>query len=390
MGCPDVSSLAGSAIVTVRLLFVVNSPAFFISHRLPIALAAKKEGYEVHVGTMPGEAVSQIIEAGLFHHELPLTRSGRNFLNELFVFSAIYKLFCQLKPGIVHLVTIKPVIYGGLAARLAGVPSVVAAISGLGYVFIARGFKASLVRAAVMSLYRLAFRKRNLCVIFQNNDDRSRFVKADTVRNEKTVLIRGSGVDLEDYTATVETAATPIIIMISRLLRDKGVGEFVEATRMIIQRGIKARFLMVGDADPHNPATVTKIELDLIRKEGRVELLGHRSDIPELLAISSIVVLPSYREGLPKVLVEAAAAGRAVVTTDVPGCRDAIEPDISGLLVPVRDANALANAIQRLIEDVELRQKMGRAGRQLAEKEFSIEKIVQAHLDIYRMLEANA
>ena len=373
-----------------RFLFVVNCPAFFVSHRLPLALAAKREGYDVHVATMPGEAADQITADGLTHHELPLTRSGRNPLNEMFVFVAVYKLFQQLKPALVHLVTIKPVIYGGIAARLAGVPSVVAAVSGLGFVFIAKGLKASLIRVGVKNLYRLAFGKRNLRVIFQNPDDRNSFVDAGILDAEKTVLIRGSGVGLTHYPIKKESGECPIVVMAARLLRDKGVGEYVEAVHIIRRQGIEAIFLLVGDVDPHNPATVTTSELDLIRKEGGVELLGHRKDIPELLASSSIVVLPSYREGLPKVLVEAAAAGRAVVTTDVPGCRDAIEPNVSGLLVPARDAKALASAIQRLIEDVDLRQRMGREGRRLAEREFSIEKIVQAHLDIYRTLEAGA
>jgi len=390
LGYPFISSLVRSAIVISRILFVVNSPAFFISHRLPLALAAKSAGYDVHVATMPGEAIDKIAALGLTHHELPLTRSGRNPLNELSVFIAIYKLFRRLKPSLVHLVTIKPILYGGLAARLARVPSVVAAVSGLGFVFIAKGLKASLTRIGVMLLYRMVFGKRNLYVIFQNKDDRRSFISAGALPAEKTVLIRGSGVDLVDYLPdTNKPVATPVVIMAARLLWDKGVGEYVEAARMIKQRGFDVRFLMVGDVDPDNPASVNTHELDLIRKEGCVELLGYRNDIPALFAVSSIVVLPSYREGLPKVLIEAAAAGLPVVTTNVPGCRDAIEPDTSGLLVPVRDARALADAIQRLIEDPELRQCMGKEGRRLAEKEFSIENIIQAHLEIYQRLEAN-
>lgn len=374
-----------------RFLFVVNCPAFFISHRLPLAIAAKREGYEVHVATMPGEASAQIKVAGLIHHELPLTRSGRHPLNELFVFIAIYNLFRQLKPVLVHLVTIKPVLYGGIAARLTGVPSVVAAVSGLGFVFIAKGFKASLIRFGVKTLYRLAFGNRNLCVIFQNPNDRNSFVDSGILTANKSVLIRGSGVDLADFSISMEPDdGSPVVIMAARLLRDKGVNEFVESARVLKQRGNKARFLLVGDTDPDNPATVTVEELDVIRGEGIVELLGYRKDIPELFSASNIVVLPSYREGLPRVLVEAAAAGRAVVTTDVPGCRDAIESGVTGILVPVRDAKALANAIQRLIEDAKLRQRMGSEGRLLAEKEFSIEKIVNAHMEIYRKLVASA
>ena len=372
-----------------RILFLVNSPAFFVLHRLPLALSAKQEGYDVHVATMPGKETSHITAYGLTHHVLPLTRSGKNPLKEIFVFTAIYKLFRQLDPTIVHLVTIKPVLYGCLVARLTGTHSVVAAVSGLGFVFIAKGFRASLIQVGIMRLYRLAFGIKNLCVIFQNNDDLSSFIKTRALTKEKTVLIKGAGVDLVDYPPVIEPGdGIPVVLMAARLLRDKGVIEFVEAARLLYQEEIRARFLLVGDIDPDNPASMTDNELNLLRKEGHIELLGHRQDIPKLFTAANIIVLPSYREGLPKVLVEAAAAGRAVVTTDVPGCRDAIEPGISGLLVPVRDAKALAIAIQRLIEDSCLRQRMGQKGRQLAEREFSIEKIVCAHLDVYKTLEA--
>ena len=371
-----------------KIIFVVNCPDFFISHRLPLAISAKKEGYEVHVATMPGKSSKRIASIGLIYHELPLTRSGRNPLNELFAFIAIYKLFCQIKPSLVHLVTIKPVLYGGIAARLARVPSVVAAVPGLGFVFIAKGFKASVIRLGIKTLYRLAFGKRNLCVIFQNPSDMNSFIDAGILSAKKTVLIRGSGVNLAEYFVSAEQEGCPVVIMVARLLHDKGVIEFVESARKIKQSGVQARFLLVGDPDPENPATLTVSELDMIREEGSIELLGYRRDISELFRNSNIVVLPSYREGLPRVLVEAAAAGRAVVTTDVPGCRDAIEPGVTGLLAPVRDYEALADVILRLIEDADLRQSMGRAGRRLAEKEFSIEKIVSAHLDIYKMLGA--
>jgi glycosyltransferase involved in cell wall biosynthesis len=339
---------------------------------------------------MPGKASDQILAEGIIYHELPLTRSGKNPLLEFQVFIAIFKLFRKLKPAIVHLVTIKPVIYGGIAARLTDISGVVAAVSGLGFVFIAKGFKASIVRLGVKSLYRLAFGKKNLCVIFQNSSDRSSFVDAGILAANKTVLIRGSGVDMEEYPTRIEPDGRPVIIMASRLLRDKGVTEFVGAARILKQRGLDARFLLAGEPDPDNPATITAEELEMIREDKIVELLGHRKDIAELFASSNIVVLPSYREGLPRVLVEAAAAGRAVVTTDVPGCRDAIESGVTGLLVPVRDTNAIADAVQKLIEDVKLRQHMGYEGRRLAEKEFSIEKIMNAHMEIYRMLEARA
>jgi len=369
-----------------RLLFMVNDPGFFLSHRLPVALAAQHAGYEVHVATADGPAISDIPVKELEHHVLPLSRSGKNLFLEFGTLVAIYRLFRRINPDVVHLVTIKPVLYGGIVARIVGVPGVVVAISGLGAVFIAQTPMAGILRRLVRSLYKLALGHKNLKVIFQNPDDRAILQGLGAVRPEQTVMIRGSGVDLADYPVAPEPDGIPVVAFAARLLKDKGVGEFVEAASQLQVRGIQARFLLIGSPDPGNPASVTNKELDAWEREGIVELLGYRKDIPDLFARSHIVVLPSYREGLPRVLIEAAACGRAVITTDVPGCRDAIEPDKTGLLVPVRDSVALADAIERLIKDSDLRRRMGKAGRELAEREFAIEKVVAAHLEVYRTL----
>ena len=368
-----------------QLLFVVNAPEFFISHRLPLALAAREAGLDVHVATGPGDT-GPITNLEFVHHTFPLSRSGKNPLFELRSLWALFRLMRRLKPDLVHLVTIKPVLYGGVMARLARVPAVVAAISGLGTVFVDTGGKARWVRKVVGALYRFALGHRNICVIFQNSDDRATLVAAGAVRDAQTVLIRGSGVGLSGCPALPEPPGTPVVSFAARLLNDKGVREFVDAARLLQARGLDARYWLIGAADPGNPSSVSDQDLATWRREGVVELLGHRTDIPTLFAQSHIVVLPSYREGLPKVLIEAAACGRAIVTTNAPGCRDAIEPDRTGLLVPVRDAGALADSIQRLIEAPELRRKMGSAGRALAEREFGIEQVVEAHLAVYREL----
>lgn len=372
------------------LLIVVNDPAFFLSHRLPVAEGARQSGYSVHVATRPGESVTDICSRGFIHHELPLSRSGKNPFAELNLLISIWWLCWRLRPEVLHLVTIKPVLYGGIAARLAPVKSVIAAISGLGFVFMATGPKASVVRGLVGCLYRRALGKRNLRAVFQNPADLEALIRLGAIIREKSVLIRGSGVDLSLCKPCLETSGVPVVTLAARLLRDKGVFEFVEAARLLRQRGLEVCFQLVGDIDPDNPTSIGPDELDQWRSEGTVECLGYRRDIAAVFAQSHVVVLPSYREGLPKVLVEAAACGRAVVTTDVPGCRDAIEPDVTGLLVPVRDPVALADAIQRLIDDPKLRQQMGRAGRELAEREFAIEKVVRQHLEIYRELESDA
>ncbi|CAB3865698.1 N, N'-diacetylbacillosaminyl-diphospho-undecaprenol alpha-1,3-N-acetylgalactosaminyltransferase [Achromobacter aegrifaciens] len=372
-----------------RLLFVVNNPAFFMSHRVPVALAAQQAGYEVHVATMDGPAVADIQALGMTHHAIPMTRSGKHPLQELGTLLALIRLFRHLRPQIVHLVTIKPVLYGGIAARLTRVPGMVAAISGLGFVFLSNSLKMKLVRAVVARLYRLALGHPNSRVIFQNASDRDLLKSLGAVRDAQVVMIRGAGVDLNAYRAQPEPPAPPVVVtMVARLLRDKGVQEFVQAARLLRERGLPVTMQLVGGVDAGNPASATQNDVDAWQQEGCVRALGERSDVAALYAGSHIAVLPSYREGLPKSLIEAAACARAVVTTDVPGCRDAIEPGETGLLVPVRDAQALADAIARLAEDPALRQSMGAAGRALAEREFNIDRVARIHVEIYDALSA--
>ncbi|WP_018882220.1 MULTISPECIES: glycosyltransferase family 4 protein [unclassified Thioalkalivibrio] len=365
-----------------RLLFVLNEPNWFVSHRFAIGLAAQERGFDVHVAG-PGTAPQEILDAGMTFHSVNFCRKGMNPLAEFGALGSLVRLFRTVRPDIAHLVTIKPYLYGGIAARLAGVPAVVSAVAGLGTVFIRHDAKARSLRALLYPMFRLAFGHGRQRVIFQNADDRSVLEQWGVMAAEKAVLIRGSGADLKQYRVQSEPPGAPIVAFAARLLRDKGVVEFVDAARILKARGVDARFWIIGDTDPGNRATVTEAELGAWQEEGIVELLGYRTDIPELFGRAHIVCLPSYREGLPKVLVEGAAAGRAVVTTDVPGCRDAIEPDRTGLLVPARNPERLADALHRLIENADERQAMGRAGRDLAEREFEIGKIVDAHLDIY-------
>lgn len=370
----------------MNILFVVNSPEFFLSHRLPLAVALRDIGFTVQIATGFGPACKEIAELGFHHHLLPISRSGHNPLCELRTLLGLYRLIKGIKPDLVHLVTIKPVLYGGLLARLAGVPAMVAAISGLGTVFIDSKQDHFWMRYVIKWLYRVALGHSNLKVIFQNPDDRAVLIGISALRKCKTALIRGSGVSLASHPMRPEPEDVPVVTFAGRLLEDKGVREFVEAARVLMLRGVTARFWLAGSLDPGNLTSVSEDVLLKWSKEEVVEVLGHQSDIPNLFANSNIVVLPSYREGLPKVLIEAAACGRAVVTTDVPGCRDAIEPESTGLLVPVRDPIGLADAIQFLIENPERRKKMGASGRVLAEREFAIEKVVDAHLAIYHEL----
>lgn len=262
----------------------------------------------------------------------------------------------------------------------------VAAISGLGTVFVDRDQKRAWIRRGVEWLYKLALGHPNAKVIFQNPDDLAALTDMGAVSKDKSALIRGSGVSLASCPMRPEPEGVPVVTMAARLLRDKGVEQFVEAARLLRARGVIAQFWLAGSPDPGNVTSVSRMTVDEWLAEGVVTPLGHVGDVAGLFAKSNVVVLPSYREGLPKVLIEAAACGRAVVTTDVPGCRDAITPDVTGLLVPVRDAQKLADAIEVLIENPVRRVAMGKQGRALAEREFTIEHVVNEHLAIYQDL----
>jgi glycosyltransferase involved in cell wall biosynthesis len=369
------------------LLILVSHLSFFISHRLEIALAAKKLGYEVKVAV--GEVdtdINYLSKKGIACFHVPIQRGGINPFKEARSLITLWSLFRQLKPDIVHLVTIKPYLYGGIIARLTKVPSVVSAISGLGTLFIQNNFKSRFLRLILYQVYRFAFGHHNQKVIVQNQQDAKILIKWGVLNKKKVLLIPGSGVNLNNFTQLNEPHGIISVCFAGRLLKEKGVYEFVSAARLLKHRGIQANFVLAGEIDSNNPSSLKDKELEQIRNEGIVKILGHQKNIAKIYANSHIICLPSYREGLPKSLVEAAAASRAVVTTDVPGCKDAILPDKSGLLVPVKDSVKLADALQLLIENTKLRISMGKAGRRLAEKEFVIEKIVKKHTDLYRLL----
>jgi glycosyltransferase involved in cell wall biosynthesis len=320
-------------------------------------------------------------------HPLTIDRSAASPFGVLALFVQLLLLFWKLRPSVVHLITIKPVLLGGLATRLSPVKGVVFAISGLGHVFVAGGVKAALRRKLVQWLYRAALAVRNKRVIFQNPVDEIELKSILSLSSHQVVRIPGSGVDLAAYPVQAEQSGVPVVLMAARLLKTKGVMEFAAAANLLRARCIAVRFQLAGDLDPHNPSSLMVQELQALRGEGLIEILGHQTDVSNLMAKANLVVLPSYyREGLPKVLIEAAACGRAVITTDVPGCRDAIEPNVTGLLVPARDAVALADAIERLVTDPSMRMAMGKAGRQRAEQLFDIRSVISKHLEIYAEL----
>lgn len=365
-----------------KLLFLQTEDWTFWSHRLPLARAARDAGWEVVVAARVAAHGERIRREGFKLVPMPWRRSSLNPFYELSVLARIVHLYRIERPSVVHHVSAKPILYGTLAASLCGVHAVVNALTGLGFVFISNGLKARVLRLVVRAALKLAFR-RGSAAIFQNEDDLSMFVDDGLVSLEKAVLIRGSGVDVSYFVPKPEPDGPPLVILPGRLLWDKGVGEFVEAARRLAADGVKARFALLGDRDEENPAAIPAARLSEWGSSGVVECWGHRDDMLEAYSLAHIVCLPSYREGLPKTLMEAAACGRPLVAADVPGCREVVKNAETGLLVPVRDAAALAAALRRLIEDKALRERLGSQGRRLAVDEFSQEKIAERTLAVY-------
>jgi len=368
----------------VKILLFANTDWYLFNFRLSLAQALRAAGHTIVLVSPPGKYIGNLQAAGFRWIEFPLSRRGTNPLFEIKTIARLRQLYRQEKPNIVHHFTIKCVLYGSLAARLAGVKGIINAITGLGYVFIGSNQQANRLLFMVKGLYWLAL--RNTRVIFQNEDDRGLFLGMGLVNPAQCNLIAGSGVDTQHFKPTPEPDGMPLIVLPARLLWDKGVGEFVEAARLLQSQGISARFALVGDTDPDNPAGVPDKQLHDWQAEGVVECWGWQEKMSLVYERANIVCLPSYREGLPRTLVEAAACGRSLVAADVPGCREIVHNGENGLLVPVQDVQALAAAVKTLVLNPGMRQVMGIRGRAMVEKSFSVEKVVSETLQVYHGL----
>jgi glycosyltransferase involved in cell wall biosynthesis len=372
-----------------RLLFVVTEDWYFVSHRLPLAAAALRAGYRVAVATRVGDQAATIEEAGI--ELIALRRWRRSSMNPLRECAAVVELagvIRRWKPDIVHLVALKPVLYGGLAARVAGSPARVNALAGLGFVFAEGRPLARLLQPLIKTAFRSTLGGARALTIVQNPDDQHLLIEERVVDATRLRLIRGSGVDLKHFVPSEPPPGRPIVLLMSRMLWDKGVGEFVEAARQLRDAGSEARFVLVGEPDPENPASIPRETLLRWQRDGDVEWWGRRSDAAAVLQQAAIVVLPSYREGLPKVLLEAAACARPLIAADVPGCREVVAHGETGLLVAARDAGALAGALQRLLADPQRRREMGRRARAAVEREFGVDAVAADTLKVYAELQA--
>lgn len=370
-----------------KLLFLITEDWYFWSHRLPIARAARDQGFDVVIATHIQDHGDMIQREGFKLIPIRLSRKSRNPLQEFLSIMELINIYRKERPNIVHHVAMKPVLYGAISARLTGIPSIVNALAGMGYIFTSNHLQAKLIRPFIKMAFACLLGRKNTVTIVQNPDDFS--LLRSIVKERSLVIIKGSGVDTTAFKPSSIKESVPIVLMASRMLWDKGVGEFVDAAKILRQEGIDARFVLVGEIDQENPSAVPESKLKEWQKSKVVEYWGFEKNMLEAFKSVHIVCLPSYREGLPKVLLEAASCGLPIVTTDTPGCREIVRDHINGLLVPVRDIAALAKALKILIINHELRTQMGEAGRRIVENEFSLGKVVNETVSLYKILLSN-
>ncbi len=372
----------------MKIAFVAHWDWTLYNFRMPLAKALRERGCTLVFVCPYGAYVSDMQKAGFQVIDWRLRRRSFNPVSESVAIAHLFRIYRRGAPDAVHHFTIKPNIYGSLAARLAGIPKVINNFTGLGFVF-SDTPASRLLRAIVLPLLRFALRPRNTTTVFQNAHDRNALVHRRLVREAQARVIAGSGVNTQRFAPPMSGAPLspePIVLMAARLLMDKGLGEFVRAAQYIRSRGVRCRFWVAGTPDQGNPACVPEALLAQWQRQGIVEFLGHRDDMPALLRQADIAVLPSYHEGLPRFLLEAAATGLPLVATDIEGCRMVVRNGVNGLLVPPKNDTALAQALTMLLGDPERRSGMGHASRELAMQEFNEHRILEQYLWLYKEL----
>ena len=372
-----------------KVIIVANTDWYLYNYRFSLAKFLVEEGYQVVFCSPSGKYIPFLQGQGFRWIEWQVGRKTLAPWHEITSILKLAQLYRREKSELVHHHTIKAVLYGSLAARLARVPRVVNSITGRGYIFTGKDYTARLLRSSIKPLYRLAFRAPGNAVIFENNIDRQYFVENNIVSPEHTWLIEGVGVNTEIFIPLPEPEGIPIIMMAGRMLWDKGVGVLVEAARFLRSR-TQARVVLVGMPDPGNPNTVDEATLRQWDQEGVIEWWGWRDDMREVYASSHIITLPTtYGEGVPTVLLEGAACARPLVVTDVPGCNSVVTNGINGFLVKPEDPQGLADALESLLLDPVLRNRMGQAGRQLVLEKYSSQLVNQATLRVYQAVQGN-
>jgi glycosyltransferase involved in cell wall biosynthesis len=362
------------------LFLVVDSMAFYVQ-RLVMAKGVQAAGYEVHVAGADAGAVDKIEELGFTFHKMDLNRGGINPFADLIPFIKLVFFLAKQRPDILQCVSIKQVLYGATAGTIVGLKNIVCLINGLGYAFEGNDFKGKVIKKIAIALYQNALALPGIRVIFQNPDDQNYFIENKIVEKEKTVLIRGSGVDMTKFAPTPQpNNDVPVVLFVGRLLKSKGIFDLIEAAKTLKAEGIKFTLRVVGEPDDRNPEAISKEEITKLHKEGIVDWVGRQSDMPKFYREADIICLPTlYKEGLPLTLLEAASIGRALIATDVPGCREIVRNGENGCLVKPKDLKDLENALRQLVTDKDLRIQMGNTSTRIIKDEFS-SHIIQAEL----------
>jgi glycosyltransferase involved in cell wall biosynthesis len=353
----------------MKILFFANTSWNLYNFRLHLIETLVSEGHDVHLLSPGDEFTHFLTDAGLQWDHFPISRKGMNLFNEIRTIRELKRVFTHLRPEIVFNFTPKCVLYGSVVARVLRIPEVVNTISGLGYLFSGPKMRLPIIREVVRVFYRFALSGSK--VIFQNPEDMKEFVSRKIIKKSQAYMVRGSGVDINKFVPTDEMSGVPIVVLPSRLIKEKGAFEFVQAARMLKERNVSARFVLVGQIDYENPSAISEKQIISWVEEGVVEWWGWRSDMVSIYQSSKIVCLPTYyREGTPKTLIEAAACGRAIIASNIPGCREIVRNNQNGILIKPSNVKQLADAIQALLEDNQLRMQMGLTGRQFVENEF--------------------
>ncbi len=390
MECPYVSGMEtgmdvkGKMKDMQKILYLFDQEDW--KSRLPVATKAKDSGMDITIGLIGTGAAQDPILANFGNAHVPKPKGGLSPLAMLTMIKHIRTLIRTRTPDLIHTVTVKYAFIVGLGALPFPHTKKIFTMAGLGYLFRGGDKKSAILRAIISPLLKYVLKRPGTILIFQNPDDLELMIKGNYVTRDNAVLVKGSGVDLAKFTPTSnDNDENPLVLMPTRLVVEKGVHIFIDAARMLKKRGIKARFQIAGGETVHNPKAISKEQMEALVADGSVEWLGRVEDMPGLLAAADLIVYPSYYgEGVPRVMLESLAAGRAIITTDNPGCKETIRKGENGILIPVRDVEATANAMEKLIKDQPLRKKMGKQSRKLAEEEFDINIIAQKTLDVYK------
>lgn len=365
-----------------KLLYVVNIDKFLLSHRFELAIEAKRNNFEVHLGSRITSTGKILNKKGIKTHPIYIDRSSIGLFELVKTSISIFRLIKKIKPDIVHFISIKPVTLGCIACKfLSKDINIFASISGLGYIFVDRSFLGNLKRIITCIIYKFALSNKSINVIFQNETDKNYIKNLCNLKNTNCHLIKGSGVNLKKFKYVNNESYPPEVIFPARLVKSKGIIEFINAAKILKGKG---RFIICGDYDFEAKDFITEEIINNEVKKGNIEYWGFQENIGKIFTNASLIVLPSYREGFSKVLCEASACGKPIVTTNVPGCKDAVRNNITGILVPPRDYYSLIKAIDKLLSNQELRIYMGKEGRIHAEKNFDVQKVIKTHLNLYK------